>query len=66
MEQDAYRIIEEHKSKGYKYLGWVNTNEQAQKAYRNSKQREIIEFGRGLSVVLLHDTKQIVEIDSGD
>ena len=68
MERDSYQIISEYKDKGYKYLGWLNwfDNQKARDAYCNSKQREEIKFGRCLSIVLLHDTKEIVQIDSGD
>ena len=66
MYQDSFRISNEYRAKGYKYLGWVNTSEKAYNAYQESKQRETIETGRCLCIVLLHDIKAIIEIDSGD
>lgn len=63
---EKIHILNEYQSKGYKYLGLANTSAEACKAYQESKQREEIETGRCLSIVLLHDTKQIVEIDCGD
>lgn len=66
MYKDSFYIIQEYRAKGYRYLGWVNTNENAYKAYRESKDHESIVTGNCLRTVLLHDLKAIVEIDSGD
>ena len=60
-EYDVYR-----KYPDYKYLGSVNWNEDAQKAYYKSEKHEQISIGRCLYMVVLHDLKAIVQVDSGD
>lgn len=58
------QILNEHPD--YKYMGCVNYNQKAYDAYRESNKIEKISTGRCLEVALLHDLKQIVEIDFGD
>lgn len=63
---NSEKIIKEYKDKGYTYVGCVNYNQKAYNAYQESNKHEAIRVGRCIEVVLLHDTKQIVEIDFGD
>lgn len=58
------QIIQEHPT--YEFVGCVNYKQKAFDAYRKSNQHEAIKIGRCREIVLLHDTKQIVEIDFGD
>lgn len=50
----------------YKYVGCVNYNQKAFDAYRESNKHEAIQIGGCREIILLHDIKQIVEIDFGD
>ena len=60
------KIINEYAQQGYSYVGCVNYNQKAFNAYRESNKHQAIQIGNCLELVLLHDTKQIVEIDFGD
>lgn len=59
-------LIKEYKEKGYHYLGFVNYNQKAFNAYRESNKHEAIQVGHCIEVILLHDLKAIVECDFGD
>lgn len=59
-------IINQYILQGYEYLGCVNYNQKAFDAYRASNKHEAIQLGRCMELILLHDTKQIVECDFGD
>lgn len=55
-----------YRSIGYKYLGWVNTNEKAYNAVQDSKDAQWHEIGRNLHMVACHDLKVFVFVDSSD
>lgn len=58
------QILKEHPD--YEFVGCVNYDQKAFDAYRASNKHEAIKIGGCIEIVLLHDTKQIVEIDFGD
>lgn len=66
MYQDSGSIMKKYREQGYRYLGSVNMNPHACEAYTQSKQYESFTIGRCLQLVVLHDIKAMVEIDSGD
>lgn len=66
MYQNEFTIKQEYRAKGYTFVGSVNTNPKAYDAYQKSNNKESIEIGRCLHLVILHDLKAMVEIDSGD
>lgn len=66
MYQNEYEIRKKYGDLGYKYLGSVNISPKAYEACCKSKQRETHTIGNCLQLVVLHDLKAMVEIDSGD
>ena len=63
---DKEKLINEFIVQGYEYIGCVNYNQKAFDAYRESNKHQAFKVGRCMEVVVLHDTKEIVEIDFGD
>ena len=63
-------ILREYEAKGYHYLGNVMTSSKAYNAYmkaiQNGQRPESVQIGRNLELLLLHDSREIVEVDSGD
>ena len=53
-------------SLGYRFLGYVNTNERAYNASLQSKEKQWHEIGRCLHLVACHDLKVYFLVDSGD
>lgn len=63
-------VLREYEVKGYHYLGNVMVNSKAYNAYmkaiQSGKRPESVQIGRNLELLLIHDSKEIVEVDSGD
>jgi len=68
--RDEREVLAEYEAKGYKYIGNPITSQKAYNAYvdamHQKEKYEYVRIGRNLDLVLLHDRKQIVEVDSGD
>ena len=59
--------LEKHyQAQRYKYLGYVNINEDARVAAQTSTDKQWHQVGKCLHLVALHDLKAYVLVDSGD